>query len=81
MKDGELTITDACLKYGIEAAPLIHACGRNGWDDPLAVDKTDNGELVVADDWRLANYVVVSKKVKTLWGNLVDLLTKWRMSI
>lgn len=63
IRKGELTISAACARDGIDAKKLEKAARRNAWLDPFAVDEI-NGELVIMDDLRYADYI---KRVKAPW--------------
>lgn len=52
-----LTIDEAVQKYGIPKAKLIGHCVREADEDPLAIDRDENGEYLIADDWRLHRLV------------------------
>lgn len=49
----EITITAAADKYKIPVGRLYSLAQLERFDDPLIVDKTDTGEPVLLDDWRL----------------------------
>lgn len=48
-----ITFATACEKYGLEKKKLVGHCLRNDLDDPLVIERTDDGEYLLLDDWRL----------------------------
>jgi hypothetical protein len=46
---------DAVAERGIPEKVLAGRCARNDMGDPHVVDRNEEGEYVLIDDWSLAN--------------------------
>jgi hypothetical protein len=48
-----LTFPAAVAKYNIPMPRLAGLALRDGFNDPMIVERNENGEYLLADDWRL----------------------------
>lgn len=48
-----LTLDQAAAKYGVEKKKIVGRVLRNDFEDALWVDNDENGQPILADDWRL----------------------------